>query len=268
MVDMLGGSTRSFEPASQGSVLEVRNVRKVFEQRADRPRIAVRDVSFDVAPGECVGLVGESGSGKSTIANMILRLTDVSAGQILLKGSDITQCRGKALRDVYRSIQVVFQNPTSSFDPRRTLGYSMAEGLKNAGRSSEFINGQLSALMQRCGLPAEIASRYPHEVSGGQCQRAAIVRALALEPDVLICDEATSALDVTVQKDIIDLLADLRKGSNMAMLFICHDIALVQSVCDRVVVLRNGEIVEQGATGQVLHHPKSDYVKTLISAVL
>lgn len=252
----------------QTPVLEVRDLRKVFSCKGSDDKVAVDRVSFAVRRGECLGVVGESGSGKSTVANMVLRLLDATDGQILLNGEDITHVKGKQLREAYRSMQVVFQSPAGSFDPRRTLGAGIAEGMRNAGVSKEEARTRVVALLAQCGLPAEIADRYPREVSGGQCQRAAIARALALEPNLLVCDEATSALDVTVQRQVVELLARVRAERDMAMLFICHDIALVSEICDTVVVMKDGAVMEQGRADEVIRNPQSDYTKTLLAAVL
>lgn len=198
---------------------------------------AVNDVSFELHRGECLGIVGESGSGKSTIAKMITHLEPVTEGQIFLKGKDITHTKGKALREIYQDIQMVFQMPMESFDPRCTLGAGIGESLRNMGINRTETRKRVENLLERCGLSPEYADRYPHQVSGGQCQRAAIARALAVNPEILICDEATSAFDVTVQKQILELLIELKQKENLSVLLICHDPAIVQSFCDRVLVL-------------------------------
>ena len=167
-------------------------------------------------------------------------------------------------------MQMVFQTPTDSFDPRRTLGDGIGESLRNAGISRKETRERVGELLKKCGLSPEFASRYPHQVSGGQCQRAAIARALAIEPKLLICDEATSALDVTVQKEVLDLLNELRaqQGQSLSILFICHDISLVQQFADRVLVMYHGNIVEEGTPDEVIRGPKNDYTKRLIDSVL
>ena len=177
------------------------------------------DVSFSLQAGETLGIVGESGSGKSTLAKMITRLTDITDGTLKFQGKDITKLKQSQLRDVYGNIQMVFQNPAGSFDPRRTLGDGIGESLRNRGMKKADIAIRVKELLEQCGLEEELAKRYPHEVSGGQCQRAAIARALAVEPKVLICDEATSSLDVTIQKQIMELLEELwwRAGSRMLL---------------------------------------------------
>lgn len=249
-------------------ILKVEALTKTFS--GQREIAAVNGISFELFPEECLAIIGESGSGKTTAVNMISRLTDVTTGSIFLEGQEITHRKGKQLREVYRQMQMVFQTPTDSFDPRRTLGDGIGESLRNAGLTRKETQKRVEALLEKCGLPGEFANRYPHQVSGGQCQRAAIARALAIEPKLLICDEATSALDVTVQKEIISLLNELRKqrGKNLSILFICHDISLVQQFCDRVLVMYRGEIVEKGTPDAVIRAPKNDYTKRLIDSVL
>ena len=251
-------------------ILRVENLTKTFSRSGQSDLTAVNGISFDLWPGECLGIIGESGSGKTTAVNLITRLLDVTDGKIFLAGEDITFETGKALRAVYQKIQMVFQTPTDSFDPRRTLGDGIGESLRNSGMSRRDTNVEVTHLLERCGLPAGFADRYPHEVSGGQCQRAAIARALAVKPKVLICDEATSALDVTVQKEILELLNELRceQGAALSILFICHDISLVQQFCDRVLVMYHGDIVEQGSPDEVICHPQEEYTKRLIDSVL
>ena len=251
-------------------ILRVQNLTKTFTRSGQSNLTAVNGISFDLLPGECLGIIGESGSGKTTAVNLITRLLDATEGKIFLDGEDITLKTGKSLRMIYRKMQMVFQTPTDSFDPRRTLGDGIGESLRNCGMTRHDAAAQAARLLERCGLPAAFAGRYPHEVSGGQCQRAAIARALAVKPKVLICDEATSALDVTVQKEILELLNELRceQGTALSILFICHDISLVQQFCDRVLVMYHGDIVEQGAPDAVIYHSQNDYTKRLIDSVL
>ncbi len=255
-------------------VLKVENLTKVYQRgtpgKGGTAVNAVRGLSFALMPGECLGIIGESGSGKSTVAKMITRLTDVTEGTILLDGEDITRRRGSRMRDVYQKLQMVFQMPVESFDPRQTLGSGIGESLRNRGMGRKAAGEEVKKLLLMCGLTEEFAGKYPHEVSGGQCQRAAIARAIAVRPKVLICDEATSALDVTVQKEIIQLLNDLRRkqGDGLSILFISHDIALVQQFCDRVLVMYHGEVVEQGNPDEVIAHPQDPYTKRLIESIL
>lgn len=249
-------------------ILSVRELTKTFSRPGQGKLTAVNGVSFDLRPGERLGIIGESGSGKTTVANLVTRLLDADGGRILLDGEDITSVTGRDLRRVYRKIQMVFQTPAESFDPRRTLGDGVGESLR--GLSRREARQEAVRLMERCGLPGEFARRYPHEVSGGQCQRAAIARALAIAPRLLICDEITSALDVTVQKEILELLNTLRtrQGRGLSILFISHDISLVQQFCDRVLVMYRGEIVEEGTPDEVIRNPQNDYTKRLIDSVL
>ena len=249
-------------------ILKVQNLTKVFVSNGRPDFTAVDHMDFELWPGECLGIIGESGSGKSTVANMITRLMDASEGRILLDGADITNLRGRALRETYRKMQMVFQTPSESFDPRRKLGDGIGESLRNRGMSREDARAEVEALLKQCGLPAEFADRYPHQVSGGQCQRAAIARAIAVKPQVLICDEATSALDVTIQREVIGLLLRLKEALSLSILFICHDIALVQQFCDRVLVMYRGRIVEQGKPDDVIRHPQNDYTVRLIDSIL
>ena len=251
-------------------ILRVENLTKTFSRSGQSDLTAVNGISFDLWPGECLGIIGESGSGKTTAVNLITRLLDVTDGKIFLAGENITWKTGEALRAVYQKIQMVFQTPTDSFDPRCTLGDGIGESLRNSGMTRRETNLEVAHLLERCGLPAGFAGRYPHEVSGGQCQRAAIARALAVKPKVLICDEATSALDVTVQKEILELLNELRceQSTALSILFICHDISLVQQFCDRVLVMYHGDIVEQGSPDEVICHPQDEYTKRLIDSVL
>lgn len=222
----------------------------------------VHGASLDVLPGEVLGLVGESGCGKSTIAKCVAGFLKPSAG-------DLVVCEGadEPRRGPHR-VQMVFQDPSSSFDPRRTLGQSVTEGLRNAGTPKDEALKQAGELFERCGLARELLGRYPHQVSGGQCQRAAIARALAARPALLIADEATSALDVTVQAQVVALLRELNAELGMAVLFICHDLALVQDFCDRVAVMREGRIVEVGPTELVLSSPSDPYTARLIASAL
>ena len=251
-------------------VLKVQDLTKVFTRKGQPYVIAVDHISFELMPGECLGLVGESGSGKSSTVNLITRLLDPTEGRIFLDGEDITERKGRELRRIYRKMQMVFQTPTESFDPRCTLGDGIGESLRNSGVSRAETKKEVVRLLTQCGLTPDFADRYPHQVSGGQCQRAAIARALAIKPKLLICDEATSALDVTIQQEILSLLNELRRanGSELSILFICHDIALVQQFCDRVVVMYNGRLVEQGTPNEVIRHPQDEYTKRLIDSIL
>lgn len=248
-------------------ILEVKGLKKVFSQHGKRDVVAVDHMSFILNAGENLGIVGESGSGKSTVAKLITRLIDATEGEIILDGQDITHLKGNALKEAYSKIQMVFQNPVASFDPRKTLGEGIGESLKNRGISKAEIRKQVTELLEQCGLDESFINRYPHQVSGGQCQRAAIARALAVEPKIIICDEATSALDVTVQKRVIDLLENLKESKNLSYVFICHNLALVQQFCDKVIVMKDGRAVESGTPDEVIWHPKDSYTKMLVDSV-
>ena len=249
-------------------ILKVEHLTKTFVSQGRDDYTAVDDVSFSMNYGEKLAIIGESGSGKTTIVNMITRLLDVTSGTVYLDGEEITNLSGKKLKQIYKKMQMVFQTPTESFDPRQTLGDGVAESLINHGMKRKEAMKEAENLLELCGLKKEFAKRYPHEVSGGQCQRAAIARAIAINPKLLILDEATSALDVTVQKEILELLERLREERKMSYLFICHDIALVQNFCDRVLVMYHGKMVEEGKPDEVICHPKEAYTRRLIESVL
>ena len=249
-------------------LLEAEHLTKTFKQRGKDSFKAVNDVSFILKEGETLGIVGESGSGKSTLVRMLTRLTDITEGTLKFEGKDITKLKRSQLKDVYGNIQMVFQNPVGSFDPRKTLGDGIGESLRNRGMKKAETEKKVEELLEQCGLEKEYAKRYPHEVSGGQCQRAAIARALAVNPKVLICDEATSALDVTIQKQIMDLLQELKEKQGLSFIFICHNLALVQMFCDRILVLYEGKAVEEGTPDEIINHPKTEYTQKLIDSVL
>ncbi len=296
------------------TILKAEHLKKVFTS-GKKTFTAVDDVNFELKKGQCLGIVGESGSGKSTIARMITGLESMTEGTVTLLGKDITDLKAKEMRKVYRDIQMVFQMPVESFDPRRTLGDGIMESLRNMGmsvREAKKRAGELlircgltpefapvesfdprrtlgdgimeslrnmgmsvreakkraGELLIRCGLTPEFAARYPHEVSGGQCQRAAIARALAVSPSVLICDEATSSLDVTVQKQVLNLLLELKEKEGLSLLMISHDLALVQAFCDEVLVLYQGKAVELGTPDEIINHPSSEYTRILMDSVL
>nr|WP_297884162.1 ABC transporter ATP-binding protein [uncultured Blautia sp.] len=249
------------------TILKAEHLKKVFTS-GKKTFTAVDDVNFELKKGQCLGIVGESGSGKSTIARMITGLEPMTEGTVTLLGKDITDLKAKEMRKVYRDIQMVFQMPVESFDPRRTLGDGIMESLRNMGMSVREAKKRAGELLIRCGLTPEFAARYPHEVSGGQCQRAAIARALAVSPSVLICDEATSSLDVTVQKQVLNLLLELKEKEGLSLLMISHDLALVQAFCDEVLVLYQGKAVELGTPDEIINHPSSEYTRILMDSVL
>ena len=249
------------------NILDVKDLTKNFYKNKQL-FTAVNHISFQLRQGECLGLVGESGCGKSTTVKMLTHLLKPDSGEILLEGTEIQHLKGKALKKLYTEIQMVFQIPQDSFDPRRTLGDSIMESMRNHNVSRKEAQNRLWQLLQQVELPSELADRYPNQVSGGQCQRAAIARALAVNPKILICDEATSALDVTVQAQIIELLKRLQQEMDLSILLISHDLALVQHLCDRVIVMYQGNIVEQGTPDRVINAPENDYTKMLIEAAM
>ncbi len=217
--------------------------------------------------GQCMGIVGESGCGKSTTAKIITHLTIPDGGSIQLNGRETLSLRGKSLRKLYGEVQMVFQTPQDSFDPRCTLGDGIMEGMRNRGMRKRKAKERMYELLDMVELDGGFASRYPHEVSGGQCQRAAIARALAPNPQLMICDEATSALDVTVQAQIVELLKKLQKEQGLSLILISHDLALVQNLCDHVAVMYKGSVVEQGAADEVIRNPKETYTQMLVDSV-
>ena len=250
-----------------GTILEVKDLTKQFYKNK-KLFTAVDHISFQLQQGECLGLVGESGCGKSTTVKMLTHLLQPDGGEIFLDGTEIQHLKGKALKKFYTEIQMVFQTPQDSFDPRRTLGDGIMESMKNQGISGKQARARMQHLLKQVELPLELADRYPNQVSGGQCQRAAIARALAIEPKILICDEATSALDVTVQAQIVELLKRLQKEMHLSILFISHDLALVQHLCDRILVMYQGRILEEGTPDAVISNPQNDYTKLLVEAAM
>ena len=209
-------------------VLEVKHLKKSFGEK-----IVLNDINFTIDAGECLGVVGRSGCGKSTMARIVARFISADGGQIILNGTDITN--EKNLKAVYKNMQMIFQLPEDSFDPRRTLGWSIGEPLRNYNFKN--VGDRIKNLLAEVGLPADFAERYPHEISGGQCQRAAIARAISISPKLLICDEATSALDVSTQAQVVKLLRRLCSEKNLAMLFITHDFSILPQISDNVLKL-------------------------------
>jgi len=228
---------------------------------------ALTDVSLAVAPGEAVGLVGESGSGKSTLGRVMLGMLPPSSGRVAVDGQDLATAGPAQMRRLRRRMQMVFQDPYSSLDPRRRVGAQIADGLAIHGLApSREWDARVAALLDQVGLPPSHAARYPHEFSGGQRQRVAIARALATGPDLLVADEPVSALDVSVQAQVLALLADLRSRLRLALLFISHDLPVVRSLCDQVVVLYLGRVMEAGPVDAVFRRPLHPYTQALLSA--
>ena len=230
---------------------------------------AVDGVSFEIARGETLALVGESGCGKSTVGKAVLRLFDITSGQILLDGQRIDDISPAALRPLRKRLQVVFQDPFSSLNPRLSVRDLIAEPIRNFGlaKSEADLDAQVGDLLDRVRLPRDSARRWPHEFSGGQRQRIGIARALASRPDLIICDEAVSALDVSVKAQIINLLDDLQKELGLALLFISHDLAVVEHITHRVAVMYLGKIVEVAEKRQIFAAPRHPYTRALLSAV-
>ena len=232
-----------------------------------RTLTVVKGVSFTIAPGETYGLVGESGSGKSTTGRAILRLADVSGGQVLVDGQDVATLGRRTPLAYRRAVQAVYQDPTASLNPRHRVGRALTETLARHGLGDRDARRRRAAeAFEQVGLTTDHLTRYPSQLSGGQLQRVAVARALVLEPRLVVCDEAVSALDLSTQAQILALLSDLQAASGVSYLFITHDLGVVRHVAHRVGVLRGGELVEQGATRQVLDHPQHEYTRALLAA--
>jgi len=235
---------------------------------ARKPVAAVNGVSLRIMPGESVGIVGESGSGKSTLARAILGLTPLSGGHISFEGSDLAQQRSQTLARIRTEAAMVFQDPYGALNPRLTIGDMIGEVLKVQNKVPEGrVPERIGELLDLVGLDREFATRKPRSMSGGQCQRAGIARALAVDPKLVIADECVAALDVTIQAQIIDLFSDLKTRMNLTLIFIAHDLAIVRNLCERVVVMYRGEIVEEGRSDAVFAHPKHAYTAALIGAI-
>lgn len=227
---------------------------------------AVQDVSFSIAPGETLAIVGESGSGKSSVGNAILGLVPVGSGQITFAGEDITHASGRSRRRLAQSLQVVFQNPYGSLNPSLRVGQILSEPLRAAGMSRIASRALLSDVLGRVGLPEDALERYPHSFSGGQRQRIALARALVRNPRLIVCDEPTSALDVSTQSTVLELLRQTQRETRVAYLFITHDLAVVREFADRVAVMQQGRIVEQGEAQAVCEAPSDAYTRALVVA--
>lgn len=229
---------------------------------------AVDGLSFDLYQGKTLALVGESGCGKTTASRALLKLQPITAGEITYRGDNVVTLRGQALRNYRRKVQIIFQDPFSSMNPRMTVAEILAEGMLAHGMSSSVIKKKLHMLLEQVNLPRNSLYRYPHQFSGGQRQRICIARALATEPELLICDEPTSALDISVQAQILNLLKELQQETGLSYLFITHNMAVVSYMADDVLVMREGRVVETGSCEQILKNPQHDYTKQLLSSVL
>ena len=250
------------------SLLVLDNLSKTYAASGGRTIRAVSDVSLRVEPGEVLGVVGESGCGKSTLGRTFLRLIEPSAGRILFEGRDITRLPRRAMKQVRRDMQVVFQDPFGSLNPRHSVVTIVAEPLKvHAVGTRAQRRERVAELLSLVGLPEDAAARYPHEFSGGQRQRIAIARALALEPKLVVADEAVSALDVSIQSQILNLVADLRRRLGLAIVFISHDLSVIRHVSNRIAVMYLGRIIEIGDCETIMETPRHPYTRALLAAV-
>jgi oligopeptide/dipeptide ABC transporter ATP-binding protein len=247
------------------SLLSLSDVHVRFNTAAGVVR-AVSGVSLDLAVGETLGLVGESGCGKSTLGKAIMRLVPVASGAIVVDGIDIAPLDGPALTDMRRKVQMIFQDPYGSLNPRSTVGRSVAQPMVISGWKPEATAERVDTLLSWVGLPNDAKQRYPHEFSGGQRQRIGIARALALSPKLIICDEPVSALDVSVRAQVINLLEDLKGKFGVSYLFISHDLSVVEHIADRVAVMYLGTLVEVGGRDQIWRNPQHPYTKALLAA--
>jgi len=258
-------------PATDAStVLAVQDLRKVYTSSTlfgrKRENTAAKDVTFDLKRGRTLGIVGESGSGKSTVARCIVRLIDPTSGSIRIAGSEIATLSQSAVKPHRRRVQIVFQDPMRSLNPRLEVGESIIEGPTNFGTPKAEAMERAKELLELVGLPRSAVDRFPHQFSGGQRQRIAIARALAMDPDLLVADEAVSALDVSVQAQVLELFAEIQKRLGVALLFITHDLRVAAQICDEVMVMQRGEVVEHGPAARVLAEPEHPYTQSLIEA--
>lgn len=254
--------------AETDPLFELRNLAVTFPAQGPRaPFRALDGIDLDIRQGEILGLVGESGSGKTTLGRTILRLYEPSDGTISYRGRDITHLGEGALRPMRRELQMVFQDPGGSFNPRRSMGASMAEALAIAGLPKAQIPDRIAALFTRVGLTAAHAERFPHELSGGQLQRIAIARAVALNPSLIVADEAVSKLDVSVRAGVLRLFREIQQEAGLSMVFITHDLEVARFMCDRIAVLYHGKLLEVGPTAQIFDQPQHDYTRGLLSTL-
>ena len=254
-------------------VFEIKNLKKHYEINMglfSKPKIvkALDGVSFNVKKGEILSIVGESGCGKSTTAKLMLKIEEPTSGDILFEGADVTKLTGNELREYRKKVQIIFQDPYSSLNPRWKVGQIIGEPLKlNTDMSNKEIKEKVLYLMEKVGMLPEWYERYPHQFSGGQRQRIGIARALALNPEVIVCDEPVSALDVSIQAQVLNLLLDLQEEFNLTYIFISHDLSVVEHISDRIVVMYFGEIVEYDTVDTIFDNPQHDYTKKLINAI-
>ena len=260
------------EKTASAPVLTVEDLTKTYHMggglfKKQRDVHAVKGVSFTLGRGETLGIVGESGSGKSSVGRCLVRLQDPTSGRVLLGDKDMAHLRGTELRAVRRRIQMIFQDPFSSLNPREKVGRIIADGPIAYGEDPKKALSRAAALMEMVGLDPRGVNRFPHEFSGGQRQRIGIARALALEPEIIVADEAVSALDVSIQAQVLDLLGTLKKDLNLSLIFITHDLRVAAQICDRVMVMQKGEVVEIGPGAAIFGAPKHAYTQSLIDAI-
>lgn len=250
-------------------LLEVKNLSKRFEQK-NQLVDALKPIDFSLSEGQILGLIGESGSGKSTILKLLAGLEKPSSGTIRLLGKEITNLKGKSARYIYQHLQMIFQNPVGSFNPRKKISTSLTENIRQLcpSLSTSDQHQRIDELLTLVGISKELTERYPHRLSGGQCQRIAIARALSVHPQILLCDEVTSALDVSAQARVIHLLSHLNRQLGIAVIFVSHDLSLAGSFCHQIIVLRQGECLEFGETDEIFCRPKQQYTKQLLKAVV
>lgn len=249
-------------------ILKIKNVTKQFNIQDGKRLTALDNVSLELYSGECLGIVGESGCGKSTLANIIANLETLTSGNIIYKNEDISNLSGEKLRQNRRKLQMIFQDPSESFNPRMRIGEIASEPLLNFKlKNKAEAKLETKKLLQMVELNEELISRYPHQLSGGQKQRVAIARALSLSPEIIICDESTSALDVSIQKQVLKLLADLQKEKGLSYIFICHDLAVVRNISHRIAVMYLGRIVEVIDSNKLTEAAVHPYTKALLASV-
>lgn len=253
---------------SERVMLAINNLSKYFHVGRNQVLKAVDGISLEVLRGETLGLVGESGCGKSTTGRVIARLYRPTAGEVLLEGADVHNCEKRKSRELFRKMQMIFQDPYASLNPRMTAGEAIGEPVKIHGiATGKEVKSRVDLLLDMVGLNRRFADRFPHEFSGGQRQRVAIARALAVEPRFIVCDEPVSALDVSIQAQIINLLMDLQQRFGLTLLFISHDLSVVKHICHRVAVMYLGRLVELAPSGILYDSPAHPYTRALISAV-
>lgn len=227
------------------TLLKITNLNKTYQKNNIKFPV-LTDINFTLQQGDFLGIIGKSGSGKTTLANLITRLENCDSGNIYFNNQNITKLAPSKMKSIYQKMQMVFQLPTDSFDPRKTIGNSIIEPMQNYHYTKQIAQNRLSEILSLVGLEPNIQTKYPHELSGGQCQRCAIARAISINPQLLICDEITSALDTISQQEILKLLQKLQKELNLSIIFISHDLQLVQKLCNKIIVLDKGKIIKQG----------------------